>query len=337
MKRPSFQFYPADWRNNAKLRRCSPAARGVWMDVLCLLHDADEYGLLRWPLKDIANAAGASMTLVRELVAKDVLKGADKDAEPYVYRAKHAGKLGAPIVLALADGGPAWYCSRLVRDEWVRMRRGEASRFDAENQPPTRTPKGGLGDRVGDGPTSTSSSACSEAIASAGADAPAAGPDPKAEDPKATPPPAGDLPPKPEKSPEEMAKADLWRAAVAVLQEGGCKAEAVCRTFMGKLVNDYTFPIVQQAVAAAATAQPADAREYLKGVCMRLKGERGADHGKPVTVPSDAAERTAEALRQQTQRGHSPPPPGFGRKRPAPQESEAAPGPRVHEAVQGIC
>jgi hypothetical protein len=29
MKRPAFQFYPSDWRNNANLRRCSPAARGV--------------------------------------------------------------------------------------------------------------------------------------------------------------------------------------------------------------------------------------------------------------------------------------------------------------------
>ena len=51
MKRPSFQFYVADWRLDQKLRRCSPAARGVWIDILCLLHDSDEqYGVLRWPL-----------------------------------------------------------------------------------------------------------------------------------------------------------------------------------------------------------------------------------------------------------------------------------------------
>lgn len=77
MKRPSFQFYPADWRNNAKLRRCSEAARGAWMDILCILHDSDEYGVLRWPLADVARSAGVSTRLAQELAAKDVLKGSD--------------------------------------------------------------------------------------------------------------------------------------------------------------------------------------------------------------------------------------------------------------------
>ncbi len=101
------------------------------------------------------------------------------------------------------------------------------------------------------------------------------------------------------KSPEEMAKAELWRAAVAVLQEGGCKSEDVCRSFMGKLVKDYTVEIVRDAVSAAASNQPADAREYLKATCMRMKGERAADHGKPLTVPSAAAEQTALLLAEQ--------------------------------------
>jgi hypothetical protein len=51
MNRPSLQFYPADWMANRNLRRCSLAARGAWMDVLCVLHDSeDEYGLVRRPL-----------------------------------------------------------------------------------------------------------------------------------------------------------------------------------------------------------------------------------------------------------------------------------------------
>ena len=85
-----------------------------------------------------------------------------------------------------------------------------------------------------------------------------------------------------------MARSELWRAAVSVLTDGGCPASQ-CRTFIGKLVQDYTAPIVQRAVAAAVTAQPADAREYPRATCQRLKGER-AD---PLTVPSDAAAQTA--------------------------------------------
>lgn len=167
MKRPSFQFYPADWRNNAKLRRCSEAARGAWMDILCVLHDSDEYGVLRWPLADIARAAGVNLKLARELVQKDVLKGGDSVCEPYIYTPRSGRVLGDPVVLVQAeDGEPCWYCSRFVRDEYVRQRRGNASQFSDENPPPKKalkgaskaSPKGGIGEWQGDGSTSSSTS-----------------------------------------------------------------------------------------------------------------------------------------------------------------------------------
>jgi hypothetical protein len=104
---------------------------------------------------------------------------------------------------------------------------------------------------------------------------------------------ATDVPSPPKaKSPEDQAKADLWQAAVAVLKAGGCESEPLARSFMGKLVKDYGMEPVRSAVASAATAQPADAREYLKATCQRLKGERR----DPITVPSNAAAKTAEYL-----------------------------------------
>lgn len=96
---------------------------------------------------------------------------------------------------------------------------------------------------------------------------------------------------KPPKTPEDMARADLWRAAVAVLQEGGCKSEPVCRSFMGKLVKDYGLPAVTDAVAAAASAQPADAREYLKATCQRMAGEHKAATAPPTLSPDIAKTR----------------------------------------------
>lgn len=159
--RPAFQFYPADWRNNAKLRRCSHAARGAWVDVLCMLHDSDEYGVLRWPLADIAQAAAAPLKLIQELVQKGVLKGADSGAEPFVFTPRHGGKDGDPVTLVEAGSGPCWYCSRFVRDEYVRQRRGANTRFDSDNQPPKPAPKAepkvGIGGRQGDGASSSSS------------------------------------------------------------------------------------------------------------------------------------------------------------------------------------
>ena len=167
MKRPAFQFYPADWQRDANLRRCSHAARGAWMDVLCLLHDATEYGVLRWPLKEIAAAAGAPLKLLRELADKGVLKGADANGPAYVYAPRHAGQAGEEVVLVPQSPGPCWYCGRFVKDEYIRQRRGEGSRFTETNQPSTRPPKGPpkqspkppIGDRQGDGASSSSSSA----------------------------------------------------------------------------------------------------------------------------------------------------------------------------------
>jgi hypothetical protein len=169
VKRPAFMFYPADWRGNAKLRRCSEAARGAWMDVLCLLHDSDEYGVIRWPLADLARAAGVPVKLLDELVKKDVLKGADGAHEAYVYTPRHAGRDGEPVELIPASSGPCWYSTRLVRDEWVRQRRGGSTRFHepegAPESPTKRTPKAApkstpnppIGDGLGDGPSVSSS------------------------------------------------------------------------------------------------------------------------------------------------------------------------------------
>lgn len=136
-KRPAFLFYPAEWKNNAKLRRCSEAARGAWMDILCTLHDSDEYGVIRWSLEDLARSAGVPLKLAKELVQKDVLKGGDSGPQQFIHTPRHAGKDGDPVVLVKSAEGPCWYSTRMVRDEWLRGARGGATRFGSDNQPTT--------------------------------------------------------------------------------------------------------------------------------------------------------------------------------------------------------
>lgn len=47
MKRnPWMKFYPSDWRADPRLRICSLAARGLWMEMLSLMHEAEPYGHL---------------------------------------------------------------------------------------------------------------------------------------------------------------------------------------------------------------------------------------------------------------------------------------------------
>ncbi|HEY4547294.1 MAG TPA: hypothetical protein VIG90_12835 [Pedomonas sp.] len=152
MKRPSFQFYPADWNTNSNLLRCSWAAQGAWVRVLCLLHDSDEYGLLRWTLKEMAQAIGAPVKLLTELAQKGVLKGADKGTiEPYIYVPRSGRKSGDPVTLVPTQAGPLWYSSRMVRDEYVRQARGYGAGLgDGNHDAPKPSPKGGLGARNGD-------------------------------------------------------------------------------------------------------------------------------------------------------------------------------------------
>lgn len=45
-KSPAFQFYPADWLSDIKLRSCSLSARGLWIDLICFMHQADPYGCI---------------------------------------------------------------------------------------------------------------------------------------------------------------------------------------------------------------------------------------------------------------------------------------------------
>lgn len=158
MKRPSFQFYPADWRGNAKLRRCSESARGAWVDLMCVFHDSDEYGVLRWPLADLARSAGVSLKSAQELHRKDVLKGSDGPIKDFIFTPRHAGRDGESVVLIRACTGPCWFSSRMVTDEWVRLQRGTNTRFIVT---PKAAPKIPIGRGFGDGPTSSSSSSSS--------------------------------------------------------------------------------------------------------------------------------------------------------------------------------
>lgn len=43
---PSFQFYPMDWLGDVNLRMCSPAARGLWIDLMCIMTRTSNYGQL---------------------------------------------------------------------------------------------------------------------------------------------------------------------------------------------------------------------------------------------------------------------------------------------------
>ena len=74
-RQPWMKWYWSDWRSDEKLRMCSLAARGLWAEMLALMHHADPYGHLlvsgRSPTEtQLAMLAGASPEQIPDLLGE---------------------------------------------------------------------------------------------------------------------------------------------------------------------------------------------------------------------------------------------------------------------------
>lgn len=140
MKRPAFQFYPGDWLKDAALRSCSLEARGLWADMLSLMHQAEPYGHLvlnGLPIDDAAlgRMVGATPGKVRRLIEE-------------LERSGTASRT--------ADG--ALYSRRMVRDEQLRNERAEFGKLGGN---PNLKAKVNPPDKPEQTPSSSSSSSSS--------------------------------------------------------------------------------------------------------------------------------------------------------------------------------
>ena len=106
MKRPAFQFYPGDWLRSTDLRSCSVGARGLWMDMICLMHDGNPYGYLKVGDKvihpvNLAAMVGAELDQVTEWLKELEISG--------VFSRKN----------------DCIICRRMIRDERIRESRAK--------------------------------------------------------------------------------------------------------------------------------------------------------------------------------------------------------------------
>ena len=81
-KLPSFQFYIGDWQKDPNLRRATKAEKGVLIDMLCLMYECEDRGILSsggtpWSDSDVAGAIGGdiseNLTCLSELLRKGVV------------------------------------------------------------------------------------------------------------------------------------------------------------------------------------------------------------------------------------------------------------------------
>lgn len=71
MRNPWMKFYPSDWRGSTSLKLVSMAARGLWIEMICIMHEAEPYGHLmhkdrKLGAKELAALVGAQVDQVSE-------------------------------------------------------------------------------------------------------------------------------------------------------------------------------------------------------------------------------------------------------------------------------
>ena len=122
MKLPASQFYWADWLRDPAVRASSLEARGLWMDLLAHMHAGTPRGFLRVNDNAVTEAQIARMV-----------------GEPPPRIRKLLAELERNGVFARAEDG-AIYSRRMVRDEDLRVKRGEFGKLSL-NHPNVPRPK----------------------------------------------------------------------------------------------------------------------------------------------------------------------------------------------------
>lgn len=101
-KHPWMKWYPADWRAEPSLRMVSRAARSLWLDLLGLMHESDNRGVL---------LVRGTVPTLDEIAA--ILGDKKRDVSQWISELKRAG------VFSEIDhnGQPAICSRRMIRDQ----------------------------------------------------------------------------------------------------------------------------------------------------------------------------------------------------------------------------
>ncbi len=108
MKLPAMQWYPGDWRKDPGVQALSYEERGVWFELLMLMHDCEQRGKLILNGKAIENhRIGLMLRLTEDEISH------------------HISQLISLGVASLCEETGALMCRRMVRDEEKRNKLSE--------------------------------------------------------------------------------------------------------------------------------------------------------------------------------------------------------------------
>lgn len=117
MNLPFMKFYVRDWQADPELRMCSLEARGLWIELLCIMHNAKRRGFLETP---------QGVQLDDEQTSR--LIGAFKDD---LYRCK--AELLVHGIPSVDEETGIWYCRRMVKETLKAQKCSDAGRSGGGN------------------------------------------------------------------------------------------------------------------------------------------------------------------------------------------------------------
>ena len=62
------QFYPADWRKDPQLRMCGMITQGIWINLICLMWEAEIEGQITGTLEELCRAIGCQPEELNEFL-----------------------------------------------------------------------------------------------------------------------------------------------------------------------------------------------------------------------------------------------------------------------------
>ena len=110
-KLPAFQFYPGDWRKDVGVQSLDYECRGVWFEILCLMHESERRGVLILNGRAMSDESLARLLGLPEVLLKQILT-----------------KVEAAGVASREQETGALLCRRMVRDENLRKVRQNAGK-----------------------------------------------------------------------------------------------------------------------------------------------------------------------------------------------------------------
>ena len=69
-KKPSMQWYPGDWLKDPCVGQCSPQTRGVWVDMLSLMHENGRTGKLQGTYESLARVCRCSIEQFKKTITE---------------------------------------------------------------------------------------------------------------------------------------------------------------------------------------------------------------------------------------------------------------------------